>query len=252
MPVRIAIPEPSSLDKDYNARSLPPYLAALRESGATPEVVPAGAHPEEIARLLTATSAVLLPGSRFDLDPQIYEAQRIPECGPSDPGRVAIDELLLQDAFNLHKPILAICYGAQALNVWQNGTLIQDLAAELKTPVNHQPGRHVQEAHPVRIAPDSRLSSILPESEPREPSVNSSHHQAIRVAGNHLIVTATSPVDGVVEAVELDSSEHFALAVQWHPERTYSTSALSRAIFAEFVRTAKACAPRRIEESVER
>ena len=39
----------------------------------------------------------------------------IPECGEADPGRAAVDELLLQDAFNLHKPILAICHGAQTL-----------------------------------------------------------------------------------------------------------------------------------------
>jgi putative glutamine amidotransferase len=250
MPVRIAIPEPTSLDPEYNGRSLPFYLNALRESGAAPEVVPAGTRPEEVARLLSVTAGVLLPGSRYDIDPQIYGAHRIPECGPSDPGRVAVDELLLQDAFNLHKPILAICYGAQALNVWQNGTLIQDLAAEVKTPVNHQPGRDVREAHPVHIAPGSRLSFLLSQNEPQEPLVNSSHHQAIRAAGDHLNATAISPADGVIEAVELNSTDHFVLAVQWHPERTFSTSALSRAIFTEFVHTAKEWTPRRIEESV--
>jgi putative glutamine amidotransferase len=250
--IRIAIPEPTSLDPDYNARSLPSYVNALRESGAIPEVIPANERPEAVTRLLAATSGVLLPGSRYDIDPEIYGARRIPECGPSDPGRVAVDELLLQDAFNLHKPILAICYGAQALNVWQNGTLIQDLATEVKTPVNHQPGRHVQEAHPARISPSSRLASLLPQGGPREPQVNSSHHQAIRSAGDHLRIAATSPADGVIEAVELDAADHFVLAVQWHPERTYPASAFSRAIFGEFVREATAWAPRRIEESVGR
>jgi putative glutamine amidotransferase len=72
-----------------------------------------------------------------------------------------VDELLLQDAFNLHKPILAICHGAQTLNVWRNGSLIQDL----KTPVNHSPGPRRLDAHPVRISPGSRLAALLPPGE---------------------------------------------------------------------------------------
>ena len=107
MAIRIAIPEPTSSDAAYNQR-------------------------------------VLLPGSRYDIDPQRYGEDPIPECGDADPARTAVDELLLQDAFNLHKPILAICHGAQSLNVWCNGSLVQDL----KTPVNHRPGREVVEAHP--------------------------------------------------------------------------------------------------------
>jgi putative glutamine amidotransferase len=54
----------------------------------------------------------------------------------------------------------------------------------------------------------------------------------------------------VVEAVELDSREHFVLGVQWHPERTYNESAFSRAIFAAFVQAAAVWEPRPIEESV--
>jgi putative glutamine amidotransferase len=189
---------------------------------------------------------VLLPGSRYDIDPQRYGEDPIPECGDADPARTAVDELLLQDAFNLHKPILAICHGAQSLNVWCNGSLVQDL----KTPVNHRPGREVVEAHPVRITRESRLTTLLPPGERLEAKVNSSHHQAICRPGDNLLVTAVSPEDGVVEAVELDSARHFVLAVQWHPERTFAQSAFSRAIFAAFAVAAGAWQPRPIEESV--
>jgi putative glutamine amidotransferase len=65
-----------------------------------------------------------------------------------------------------------------------------------------------------------------------------------------LLVSAVSVGDGVVEAVELDSREHFVLGVQWHPERTYTQNAFSRAIFAAFVQAAVVWQPRRIEESV--
>jgi putative glutamine amidotransferase len=132
------------------------------------------------------------------------------------------------------------------LNVWLNGSLVQDL----KSPVNHRPGRDVVEAHPVRIALGSRLAGLVPQSYTADPEVNSSHHQAVRVPGDGLLVSAVSTEDGGVESVELDSREHFVLGVQWHPERTYTQSAFSRAIFAAFVQAAVVWQPRRIQESV--
>jgi putative glutamine amidotransferase len=246
MSVHIAIPEPTGGDQAYNQRSLPPYIAALHAAGATPILVPLHERQDRVARLLAGVQGILLPGSRYDVDPERYGEGRTHECGEADPARTAVDELLLQDAFSMHKPVLAICHGAQTLNVWRNGSLIQDL----KTTVNHRPGREVVEAHPVRIAQGSRLSRLLRPGEQLEAQVNSSHHQAIRVAGDNLLVSAVSPDDGVVEAVELDAPNDFVVAVQWHPERTYAQSAFSRAIFAAFVRAAQVWQPPRIESSV--
>jgi putative glutamine amidotransferase len=234
MTVHIAIPEPTGSNPAYNDRSLPQYVKALEATGATPVIVPLHEPQEKVARLLAGVQGILLPGSPNDIDPQRYGEDPIP--------------LLLQDAFNLRKPILAICAGAQTLNVWCNGSLVQDL----KTPVNHRPGREVAEAHPVRIVQGSRLARLVPNGEPAEPQVNSSHHQAIRTLGDNLLVTALSPEDGVIEAVELDSDEQFVLAVQWHPERTYNQSEFSRSIFAAFVEEAERWEPRRIDDSVAR
>lgn len=248
MCVHVAIPEPTSSDPAYNQRSLPPYLAALRSAGATPIIVPLHEQQDRVARLLAGVQGILLPGSRFDVDPQRYGEDPVPECGEADPARTAVDEVLLQEAFSLHKPVLAICHGTQSLNVWLNGTLVQDL----KTAVDHRPGREVMEAHPVRIATGSRLAGLVPVGYSADPQVNSSHHQAIRAAGDGLLVSAISPGDDVIEGVELPSSEHFVIGVQWHPERSYTQSAFSRAIFAAFVQAAVVWQPRRIEESVAR
>jgi putative glutamine amidotransferase len=249
MSVRIAIPEPTSSDTEYNQRSLPPYLAALHSAGATAVVVPLHERPDRVAKLLATVQGVLLPGSRYDVDPESYGAARIPDCGPTDPARTAVDELLLQDAFNLHKPIFGICHGAQGLNVWRNGTLYQDLPSQTGTSVDHSPGRAIVDAHPIDIKPGSRLAALVRPGEPAQ-QVNSSHHQAIQTVGDNLLVSAVSPVDGIVEAIELDSRDHFAVAVQWHPERTYTSSPLSRALFHAFIHAAEAWQPRRIEESV--
>ena len=245
--VRIAIPEPS-VDAEYNERSLPTYLKALEAAGAEARIVPLSEPQERVAQMLAGVQGILLPGSRFDVDPQRYGEQPIAECGPADAARTAVDELLLQDAFNLHKPILAICHGTQTLNVWRNGSLIQDL----QTDVNHQPGRTVVEAHPVEVRAGTRLAGLLAQAgmQPGVAQVNSSHHQAIRVPGDQLRVSAISPGDGVIEAVELDAPEHFVVAVQWHPERTVAESAFSRAIFEAFVKAAEGWGTPQIIDSV--
>jgi putative glutamine amidotransferase len=259
MSVRIAIPEPTSSDIEYNQRSLPQYLAALRAAGAESLVIPLHENPAHIARLLASTQGVLLPGSGFDVDPARYGEKPIPACGPADPARTAVDDLLLENAFEQHKPILGICQGLQSLNVWRNGSLIQDLETVLHTTVNHQPGREVIEAHPVDITPGSRLAQLATRdssvagakrSSPSAELVNSSHHQAIHKVGDNLRVTAISPTDSVIEAVELDSPDHFVVAVQWHPERSYTASPLSRALFAAFVHAAEIWQPHRIAEPV--
>src|SRR4051812_18871101 len=110
MPIRIAIPEPTSTDPEYNARSLPPYIAALQASGAIPIIIPLHQPQDTVASLLAEAQGVLLPGSGFDVDPERYGELRLPQCGPADSARTAVDELLLQDAFNLRKPVLAICH----------------------------------------------------------------------------------------------------------------------------------------------
>jgi putative glutamine amidotransferase len=107
--------------------------------------------------------------------------------------------------------------------------------------VNHASGREVDHAHEIRLEHSSRLATIAPPTSAAV-HVNSSHHQAVRVPGDNLRIGAVCPDDGVIEAIELKSPDQFVLGVQWHPERTYSSSALSRAIFGAFIREAEAWA----------
>jgi putative glutamine amidotransferase len=240
---RIAIPEPISTNPEYNQRSWPQYARAVELMGGIAVRVPLDMAPAEVAQLVASCQGVLLPGSPADVNPQKYGEEAVPKCAPADPAREAVDELLLQDASNLHKPLLGICYGFQSLNVWRSGKLTQDLT----TDVNHAPGRDVREAHKVDLDQESRLAKIWAGPEPH--TVNSSHHQAVAQAGDGLQVVARSAEDGVIEAVE-GQGEQFLLGVQWHPERSFDFDPTSQAIFSNFIAEAAAWHPREIRESV--
>lgn len=241
---KIAIPEPTSRDAAYNDRSWPQYASAVEASGGIAVKIPLSATPSEAAELAASCEAVLLPGSGADVDPEKYGQERTAECGPADPAREAVDELLMQDAANLQKPIFGICYGHQAWNVWRGGALIQDL----KTDVNHKPGREVRDAHKVAIVDGSRIGAITGR---KNLTVNSSHHQGLERPGDGLAIAAYSTEDGLIEAVE-GTDDQFVIAVQWHPERSFDYDEASRALFTAFVKAAAEWQPRVIRESVAR
>jgi putative glutamine amidotransferase len=253
---RIAVPQPRSNADDYNARSLPQYLKAIKLSGGEPVVFDLAWSNAEIAQLAKSCDAICLPGSGADVDPEKYGVpERHPQTAPADAARDNVDELLLQDAYNMHKPILAICYGIQSLNVWRTGTLLQHI--ESKFGINHEAGRAVPRAHSVNIPAHSRilgrLAAPVCQLAKQGPDdgqqwrtlpngdmlgwVNSSHHQSVDMAGDGLKVVATAD-DGIIEAVESTSHDHYVLGVQWHPERGYEEDELSKAIFRSLIQAA--------------
>jgi len=174
----------------------------------------------------------LLPGSKADVDPSKYSAAAEPETAEADPKRDTVDELLLQDAYNMHKPVLGICYGLQILNVYRSGTLLQHITS----PVNHEAGREVPLAHEVAVEIGSTLGGIVGTT---ALPVNSSHHQSAELIGDGLRVVARCTQDGIIEAIEGTAPDHFVLAVQWHPERSTEIDEVSKAIFRAFVEAAR-------------
>jgi putative glutamine amidotransferase len=240
MKPRIAIPMPNSKRPLYAAVALPQYENAVRNAGGEPVVIAVNATSSGIAQAVKECDGILLPGSPADVDPEKYGAARHPNTASADPFRDNTDELLLQDAYNMCKPVFGICYGLQSLNVWRTGTLDQ----QLPPGVQHNAGRSVAQAHRVQVDPQSKLAAILraagalPESNELIIPVNSSHHQAPEVLGDGLRLAAWCPDDGVKEAVEGTSPDQFVLGVQWHPERTYDSEPASRAIFRAFIQAA--------------
>jgi putative glutamine amidotransferase len=236
---RIAIPVPHSGDRDYAARALPQYLEAVLGAGGEPVRIELDMTPAQVTAEMERCDGVLLPGSKADIDPRKYEAELHQKTAPADAQREMVDELLLQDAYKTHKPVLAICYGLQSLNVYRSGTLVQHIESE----VIHNAGRAVANAHTVEIAPESLLAEIMGPGKTTL-AVNSSHHQAAKAAGDGLHVVARSTEDGVVEALEGTFRGHFVLAVQWHPERSMKAAPelaeSAHAIFHAFIAAARA------------
>lgn len=131
-----------------------------------------------------------------------------------DHPREAMELALLQQALAEDMPVLAICRGAQLMNVAAGGSLHMDVAARFHpTPYPQHWLRQLHFRKLVCIRPATRLHAILGQDRIR---VNSIHSQAVDRLGEGLIVSAYE-TNGVTQAIErLDRT--FILGVQFHPE----------------------------------
>jgi len=100
-------------------------------------------------------------------------------------------------------PILAICKGLQLLNVALGGTMMLDI------PGHKLPEQKDNDIQPLRS--DAKATHQFE-------NVNSSHHQALDLLGEGLVVEAWCPSDDIIEQVRL-RNQPFVLGVQYHPER---------------------------------
>lgn len=211
------------------------YLMRVVNAGGIPLVVPPlGELPVE---LLDRVDGLVLSGGE-DIAPERYGKPPSPHLGTVDLLRDALELALVTEAVARRMPILAICRGAQVLNVALGGTLIQDLPSEYPSDVRHrQEAACTQGTHVVRLAPDSLLSGLWGST---ELSVNSFHHQAALDVAPGLRAVAWAP-DGVIEALE--GAGAFMVGVQWHPE--CQESEFSPRLFGAFVEACRAYAIRR-------
>lgn len=158
-----------------------------------------------------------------DVDPGLYGQERHPETDVPQPVRDEWEVALLRGALDRGLPFLAICRGAQVLNVALGGTLVQHVP-DVVGHASHRHGEAVFTANDVRIDPGSRLAALVGETLPGQ----CYHHQAIDVLGAGLVVTARD-AEGVIEAVELPGHP-FGIAVQWHPEESLDDLRLFSAV----------------------
>jgi len=238
---RVGIPWRTTQEERAQSREkLDYYFTAVRKAGAEPQEIRLEQPREELERKLNEFDAFVLPGSPADVDPSRYAAARNIKTKTLDANRDATDEAILQHALKAQKPVLAICYGCQILNVHLKGTLVQDIPAERPGSLRHgntdlPPGAAKGDpVHPASFTPNSRLASL---NQGTEAQINSSHHQAIDRPGGNLRVTAQAP-DGTIEGIEWTGDANWVVGVQWHPERM-PDDPLAERLFAEFVAAAR-------------
>ena len=212
------------------------YLEALERAGAIAVPLTERASAAERAQAIGAMDGLLLTGGA-DIDPARYGEPSSGSRG-AEPGRDALEDEAFHAAMEAGVPILGVCRGLQAINVFAGGSLLQHLdgheSAAYPSPVVTR--------HRLELNEGSRLATILGESGDLE--VNSYHHQAItpeRLApGLRIAATAAHPGSGeLVEAVEATDPDRWLVGVQCHPERTESSPPVFERLWAEF---AAACA----------
>jgi putative glutamine amidotransferase len=237
--LRIGIPWRTSQEEvTQNLPKLQNYLDAVKQAGGDPVAISL-ANPEALATGLAGFDGFVLPGSPADVNPAEYGSTNRGKSEPPDLAREDTDRALLGYAFAEQKPVLAICYGCQLLNVFLGGTLIQDIRTETGTLVAHrkkdlQPEPPDDPMHEVRFTALSQLAKF---AEANLAVVNSSHHQSIAKPGRQLRITGQAS-DGIVEAVEWTGDANWVIGVQWHPERMRG-DALANRLFSELVAAAR-------------
>jgi putative glutamine amidotransferase len=213
------------------------YLRAIERAGGEGVLLSVTSSLEDLKHELENLDGFVLSGSPADVDPAHFRARRHPASAGADAARERTDFTLLEHALDAGKPVLAICYGIQSLNVFLGGSLIQDIPTELGLKVCHSPDG--DEIPGGSEQPDAlhcaRFDSgrVLNLSGAPQVEINSSHHQSVLEPGRGLRITAHAP-DGVVEAVEWTEDSTWVVGVQWHPERM-PEDALAQALFRELL-----------------
>jgi putative glutamine amidotransferase len=243
--IAITVSDPSrSSDPALLGEKQQRYADALARHGAEPVFVHAGLPARDRADALATMDGLLLSGGR-DIDPARYGRPWHPsESVETD--RDALEADAWAAAAERALPVVGVCRGFQAINVFSGGTLIQHLDGHVERP--DRPGRVTM--HPLRVEPGTRLARILFPTNVRGGvlEVNSSHHQGVGAAdlapGLIPNARAASPVGELVEGIETRDGR-FVLGVQCHPERTDSTPKQFERLFAFFVDAARGPLSRR-------
>ena len=219
------------------------YVASIEQSGGRPRILEVSDSPR---RVVGEIHGLVLTGGG-DVDPVLYREDRHETVVDAEPGRDEFEIDLARRAMDAGLAVLAICRGAQVLNVAAGGTLVQDIPSAIDKTLTHSTVQANDEiAHEVTVAPGSRLEQALGASVSASHTcrVNSRHHQSIARLGAALQASAKAP-DGVVEAIESADAD-FCIGVQWHPENFWRTGEFT-GLFDSFIAAAKKSADERAQ-----
>lgn len=231
--VTVAVPAAQS-DPDIQVRKNHLYADSIARHDGQPVVLDATATEAERIAAFAAMDGLLLTGGA-DLEPVRYGHANAGSAGvETDRDELEAQAWAAANARGL--PVLGICRGFQAINVFSGGTLLQHVGGHTGPGYGHGPAKQ----HRLRLVPGSRLARILSPTNAHGGvlQVNTYHHQAVRAAdlARGLVPSAwaASPDGDLVEGFE-SAGQRFVLGVQCHPERTESTPEAFERLFSVFV-----------------
>jgi putative glutamine amidotransferase len=212
------------------------YARAIEAAGAVPLVLPVLPAATSMRTMIETLDGLVVSGGNFDIHPKFYGEKPIPALGAIKEERTDFELGLIALALKRDLPLLGICGGAQAINVALGGSLYQDIDAQRPERIEHQRSDLKDRGgHEVAVHEKTKLRKIVGRPTLK---VNTTHHQAVKAPGKHIIVNATAE-DRLIEGIE-SAAHRFVLGVQWHPEFLVHRDAAQRKIFAALVRACRA------------
>ena len=184
------------------------YIDYVKTANLTPVILPM---IDEIDELLEMCDAFLITGGE-DLDSLWYNEPRSLYLGKFDLCTDKHDKKVIEYAYHTNKPVLGICRGLQAINVFLGGTLIQHIEDD-----SH---KNIEQSVPFEVIDNGSLFSKIYTA---DSTINSYHHQAIKDLAPNFIVCGYS--NGIIEAIM--HKEKPILGVQWHPEKIMDEESIS-------------------------
>jgi putative glutamine amidotransferase len=220
------------------------YADGLGRAGGSAILLDASAPEDERAAAFEAMDGLLLTGGA-DIDPARY-GQSVDGSTAMEPDRDALEAAAWAAAAARDLPVLGICRGFQAINVFSGGRLVQHVDGHAGPGYGHGPAAR----HAMRLVPGSTLARVLVPANVRGGvlEVNTYHHQAVRAAdlAPGLVASAfAASADGdLVEGLE-STNGRLIVGVQCHPERTESTPREFERLWRFFVDACRGPADRR-------
>jgi putative glutamine amidotransferase len=205
------------------------YYDAVIKSGGIPLIVPPLDNEDDVDAVLDTLDGFVFVGGA-DLDPRRDGFMLHSSVRPMEPRRETFDRLLMRLVADRRLPVFGIGVGMQLLNLSQGGNLFLHIPEDLPDAIPHKDTQDPQHRHGLEIVPGTLMDRVYGEGEIR---VNSMHHMAIDEVAEGFLVTARCP-DGVIECIESNQDDWFAVGTQFHPEAD-SASALDIRIFEEFL-----------------
>jgi putative glutamine amidotransferase len=247
----ITVGDPAlSSDPALTERKHQLYCDAVARHGGNPALLTTATPPAERERLLAAMRGLLLSGGA-DIDPALY-GEKAEGASGMDPARDQLELEAWRVAARRSVPVLGICRGMQAINVFSGGKLLQDVPTHGGVAYGQGP----TSLHPLQIDPTSELGRLIAAAAPDgvaggdetddtlELDVNTFHHQAVTpdllAAGLRATAWASSEAGRLVEGLERSDGDQWVMAIQCHPERTDSTPLAFESLFGAFVKASSA------------